>query len=97
LHWASSNDLNYTLPATKNLLRQYRREYKADLTKYGAHGFDVLLYFARTLLMEKATGEGVINAFTLEQVGEGNGYENNQAYILKHVEFELTRVSLVKE
>lgn len=97
VHWASSNDLNYTLPATKNLLRQYRRQYKADLTKYGAHGFDVMLYFSRTLLMEKATGECVINAFTLEQVGEGNGYENNQAYILKHVEFELTRVALVKE
>lgn len=97
LHWASANDLNYTLPGTKNLLRQYRRKYKADLTKYGAHGFDVMFYFSRTLLMEKTAGEGVINAFDLEPVSAGNGYENNQAYILKNVDYELVRVGVVHE
>lgn len=97
LHWASANDLNYSLPATKNLLRQYRRKYKADMNKYGAHGFDVMFYFTRTLLMDKAAGEGVINAFNPEQIAPGNGFENNQAYILKHVDFELERVGLVHE
>lgn len=97
LHWASANDLNYSLPATKNLLRQYRRKYKADMNKYAAHGFDVMFYFTRTLLMDKAAGEGVINAFNPEQIAPGNGFENNQAYILKHVDFELERVGLVHE
>jgi LysM repeat protein len=96
LHWASANDLNYTLPETKNLLRQYRRKYKADLSKY-AHGFDVMFYFSRTLLMGKESGQGVINSFDLEQVGAGNGYENNQAYILRHVDYELVRIGTVNE
>ncbi len=97
LHWASSNDLNYTLPETKKLVRKYRRKYKSDLTKFGAHGFDIMFYFANTLLMEQASKEGVINAIEMEQVGLGNGYENNQAYILKHVEYELVRVGIVHE
>jgi len=97
LHWASSNDLNYTLPETKNLLRKYRRKYKSDLTKFGAHGFDVMYYFSATLLMNQTSKEGVINAIEMEQIGAGNGFENNQAYILKHVEYELVRVGIVHE
>jgi len=96
-HWASSSDLNYYLPETKNLLRKYRIRYKADMSRYAAHGFDVLFYFSRTLLMDKEAGQGVINAFDMEQVSEGNGYENNQCFILKHVDFDLVRVALVHE
>jgi LysM repeat protein len=97
LHWASANDLNYTLPVTKNMLRQYRRKFKSDMSKYAAHGFDVMFYFSTTLLMGKEAGEGVINSFDLEQVGAGNGFENNQAYILKHVDYELVRIGIVNE
>jgi LysM repeat protein len=97
LHWVSGSDLNYSLPETKNLLRLYRRKYKADMTKYGAHGFDVMFYFSRTLLMGKEAGEGVINSFDPEPVSAGNGFENNQAYILKHVDYELVRVATVQE
>jgi len=97
LHWASSSDLNYSLPETKRLLRKYRMNYKADMSRYAAHGFDVLLYFASTLLMDEHPGQGVINAFDMEQVSEGNGFENNQCFILKHVDFDLVRIALVHE
>lgn len=97
LHWASGNDLNYTLPETKNLLRQFRRTYRADMSKYAAHGFDVMYYFTSTLLMDKTSEAGVINAFDPEQVASGSGYESNQAYVLKYVDYELERVGLVHE
>ena len=97
LHWASANDLNYNLPETKKLLRQFRRKFKCDMSKYSAHGFDVMYHFTTTLLMDKPNAPGVINNFDLQQVGEGNGFENNQAYILKHVEFELERVGTLHE
>ncbi|MBI3239373.1 MAG: hypothetical protein HYZ43_11125 [Flavobacteriia bacterium] len=97
LHWASANDLNYNLPETKKMLRQFRRKFKCDMSKYSAHGFDVMYHFATTLLMDKPNATGVINNFDLQQVGEGNGFENNQAYILKHVDFELERVGSLHE
>jgi LysM repeat protein len=97
LHWASANDLNYNLPETKKMLRQFRRKFKCDMSKYSAHGFDVMYHFATTLLMDKPNATGVINNFDLQQVGEGNGFENNQAYILKHVDFELKRVGSLHE
>lgn len=97
LHWASANDLNYNLPETKKMLRQFRRKFKCDMSKYSAHGFDVMYHFATTLLMDKPNTAGVINNFDLQQVGEGNGFENNQAYILKHVDFELERVGSLHE
>lgn len=97
LHWASSSDLNYSLPETKRLLRKYRIKFRADMSRYAAHGFDVLFYFSRTLLMDEKCSQGVINAFDMEQVSAGNGFENNQCFILKHVDFELIRLALVHE
>lgn len=97
LHWASASDLNYTLPETKNALRQFRRKFKADMSKYSAQGFDVMLHFCRTLLLEKESTQGIMNVFGLEKAGEGNGFENRQAFIVKNVEFELERVAIVNE
>jgi len=95
--WATASDLNYTLPATKQLLYLYRAAYKADMNKFGAQGFDVMYYFMKTLLLEEAVNEQVINAFNLEKVAPGSGFENKQCFILKHVEYELVRAGVYHE
>lgn len=97
VHWASSSDLNYTLPETKSLLRRYRAKYHSDMSRYGAHGFDVMYYFTRSLLMDKKPEQGVMNAFDMKQISEGNGFENDQCFILKNTDFELVRVALMHE
>lgn len=95
--WVSSSDLNYNLPATKNLLRKFRYKYKSDLTRYSAHGFDVMFYFTNSLLMQQKPELGIVNAFDMKQVGKGNGYENGQCFLLKHENYELVRVGLAHE
>jgi hypothetical protein len=95
--WATASDLNYTLPATKQLLYLYRAAYKADMNKFGAQGFDVMYYFMKTLLLEEAVNEQVINAFNLEKVAPGSGFENKQCFIVKHVEYELVRAGVYHE
>jgi LysM repeat protein len=97
LHWAASSDLNYTLDQTKSLLRKFRARYNADMSKYSAQGFDVTYYFVRTLLMDKEAGQGVINAFDMKQVSPGNGFENDQCFILRNADYELIRVALLHE
>lgn len=97
ISWATASDLNYTLPATKQLLLAYRTAYKADMNKFGAQGFDVLYYFMKTLLLEETVKEQVINAFELEKVAAGSGYENKQCFVVKHVDYELIRAGIYHE
>ena len=97
VHWASSSDLNYALPDTKSLLRSYRRKYNADMGKFGAQGFDVTYFFVRTLLMDKNAGAGVINSFDMKQLSAGNGFENNQCFIMKNTNFELERIAVMHD
>ncbi len=97
ISWSTASDLNYTLPATKQLLYLYRTAYKADMNKFGAQGFDVMYYFLKTLLMEEKVKEQVINAFNLEKVATGSGYENKQCFIVKHVDYELVRAGIYHE
>lgn len=95
--WASSSDLNYTLPEVKTLGYLYRSKYKADLTKAGAHGFDVFYYFCKTILMQELVSSETINAFDLKEVEKGSGKENSACFIVKHVDYQLTRIGVFYE
>lgn len=95
--WASSSDLNYSLPDTQTLLRLYRKKYRADMNKAGAHGFDVVYYFTRTLLMKEEVPSEVVNAFDPKVAVPGGGYENQSCFILKHEDYELIRVGVFYE
>ncbi|MNU98507.1 Muramidase-2 precursor [compost metagenome] len=95
--WASSSDLNYSLPDTQTLLRLYRKKYRTDMNKAGAHGFDVVYYFTRTLLMGEEVPSEVVNAFDPKVATAGGGYENQSCFILKHEDYELIRVGVFYE
>jgi hypothetical protein len=95
--WASSSDLNYTLEPTKQLGMLYRKKYNADLGKAGAHGFDIFYYFCSTFLMGNQPKEQVINAFEIKQVESGSGKENKSCFILKHVDYQISRMGIFYE
>lgn len=92
-HYASSNDFNYSYDATKNLLRKYRIKYNSDLSKYGTQGFDVSLFFIKTLLMSGDVEEGVMNKIQLGGTGAGNGKENKTCIIIKQQDYEYVKVA----
>lgn len=96
-HYASSNDFNYSYAETKNLMRHYRRDYNADLSKYGTQGFDVTFYFIRKLLMDDKPGQGVMNNIRLMSTGGGNGQENSACFILKQQDYEIVKVAEVND
>lgn len=96
-HYASPNDFNYGYESTKWLMRQYRRRYNADLSKYATQGFDVTFYFIQKLLLEKTPEEGVMNNIQLMSTGAGSGYENKTCYILKQQDYEIVKVAEVHE
>lgn len=96
-HYASANDFNYSYPETKNLMRHYRRNYNADLSKYGTQGFDVTFYFIQSLLMEKKPNNGIMNQINMVSTGAGNGLENNACFILKQQDYEIIKVAEVND
>jgi LysM repeat protein len=96
-HYASPNDFNYGYESTKWLMRQYRRKYNADLSKYSTQGFDVTFYFIQKLLLDKKPEEGVMNNIRLVSTGSGSGYENKTCYILQQVDYEIIKVAEVHE
>lgn len=92
-HYASSNDLNYAYPETQKLLRLYRKAYNADMSKYGAQGFDVAYYFLATKLLDKKVTKGVMNDMRMRSTGPGNGQENKSYFILKQVNYEIINLT----
>lgn len=92
-HYASSNDFNYGYDATKKILRKYRAKYNADLSKYGTQGFDVTLYFVKTLLMSGTLEQGVMNKIQLGNTVSGSGKENKTCMIIKQQEYEYVKIA----
>ncbi len=92
-HFSAPNDFNYSYDSMKNLARKYRKNYGADMTKMAVQGYDVMLYFCLKYLLEKNPSTGVMSNFKMVQRGTGNGYENNNCFIMKQEDFELIKLA----
>jgi len=93
LHFASPNDFNYTYDATKKIVKKYRKTYGADMPKMAVQGFDVILYFSSKYLLDQEPTAGIMSDIKMVQKGEGNGFENNNCYILKQEDFEIIKLA----
>jgi len=92
-HFSAPNDFNYSHEKTKELAKIYRKNFNADMSKMSVQGFDVVLFFASKYLLKTETSVGVMSNFNLVQKGLGNGFENNNAFILKQQDFEIVKIT----
>ena len=92
-HFSAPNDFNYSHEKTKELAKIYRKNYNADMSKMSVQGFDVVLFFASKYLLKAETSDGVMSDFNLVQKGAGNGFENNNSFILKQQDFEIVKIA----
>ncbi len=97
VHWSTSSDLNYTMEATKALMKVFRVAYKTDMNKTHVQGYDVVSYFVPLLLLDQAKITSVQNNFEMKQVLPGCGYENTSVFVLKHEDYQLIRVGAYVE
>ncbi len=96
-HFSAPNDFNYGHDSTKKLAKKYRKKYGADLPKMAVQGFDVVLYFCVKYLLDQKPGDGVMSDINMVQKGIGNGYENNNCFILKQQDFEIIKLMETNE
>lgn len=97
VQWATSTDLNYTLPETIHVLKLYRSKYKADMNKVAVQGFDVFLYFSQYLLWNETTDNLVANDFKMKAFVDGSGFENSKCFVIKHENYQINRVGSFNE
>lgn len=92
-HFSAPNDFNYSYESTKQLAKLFRRTYTADMSKMSVQGYDVVLYFCTKYLLNKEPGAGVMSNFNLVQKGAGNGFENNNSFIMKQQDYEIIKLA----
>ncbi len=92
-HFASPNDLNYKYQQTEKLHYKYRSAYNSDMTKMAVQGFDVVFHFCSAFMLGITPEKMIMNEFQMTQKGKNNGYENEHAYILEMLDYELLNVN----
>jgi len=68
--------------------KNFRRYYSADLTKIACQGYDAILNVSSAFFLDKELKKGLINSYKMNQIGKGNGIQNEGGFILKFQEFE---------
>lgn len=89
----ASMDLNYSYERTKIYHRKYRTQYRSDFTKVAIQGFDVMYNFCAELLLDKRTGQLIMNDFHSVQIGPNHGFENQNTEILTHDNYDLKNIT----
>ncbi|MDX1653343.1 MAG: LysM peptidoglycan-binding domain-containing protein [Brumimicrobium sp.] len=96
LHYASANYVNYDSDTTVQFIKNYNDRYGAYPSKYSFHGFDVVLSQGARLLPDLERNEGIINYFSMNNLGPTHGKENGTAFICKQEDFEIHLLDLIK-
>ncbi len=93
LHFASPNYVDYYTEEMIELNKQFRANYKTDMSMMAIQGYDVMTYFCSSFFMENDQPYLIMNGYDFEQISESDGYMNNHVFILQQEEFELIKAS----
>ena len=95
--YCASVNFDLTSSEVKKLKRNYKSKYNAPLTKYGAQGFDITMYFVQEYILKTKSDQGVINHFQIKDTLDGNGKENEACFIFKQDDFKIVKIAEVYE
>lgn len=91
-HFANSVDYSEDSQSTIALESVYENKFNVALTKYAIQGFDVSMYFIKSLFNPITSELGVMNHLNVVQTKEGSGFENKACFIFKQEDFEILKV-----
>jgi LysM repeat protein/ABC-type branched-subunit amino acid transport system substrate-binding protein len=86
--YASPTHFDLRDPQVINFHKQFRRFYGADLTKTACQGYDAVLNVCSAFFLDKELKKGLINSYQMNQIGKGNGIQNEGGFVLKFQDFE---------
>lgn len=96
-HYVATQYVDYDSSSIKNIYKAFRSKIGYDPDEMGINGFDIafayvaaLNHFGSALAynMENVQYNGLINHFALKQVEQNSGFENNNAFILRYIDYK---------
>ena len=102
VHIPSNSFVDYSNPATKNFIAEYRARYRTEPELYAFQGYDITNYFLTAL---HKYGSGFLNNivddkskglevdFHFMQYPLDSGFENKFVYILKYKDYKLVKAN----
>ena len=100
-HFATANHIDYTLPATIDLVKQYQQFYYSDPSDYYFQGFDIANFYLSNLKklgpnyfsnLEQIKGVGLSCGFKFWRPDNTTGYENKAVSIYKYSNYKLQKL-----
>ncbi len=103
-HFVYPTYLDYNNATHKAFVDKFKEQYKTEpLGNFAGAGYDIMLYFATalhqtgtdfwsTLRLNRPTG--MLFPLRLQQMGDGNGYENQACQVYKMVDYQLRPVTV---
>ncbi len=102
-HFVYPTYLDYNNALHKSFIDKFKEQYKTEpMGEFAGAGYDIMLYFA-TALHQVGTDfwstlrfnrpAGMLFPLRLQQMGEGNGYENQACQVYKLVDYQLRPVA----
>lgn len=96
LHYPSAVSLNFEEDEVQQFIELFRAKYGTDPDKYAMQGFDVTMDFIRrNFLKDNRPHEGVINDFHYSTVGNQNGFENRNVFVVRYNNFVIEEAGRV--
>ena len=95
--FAGPNFIDYFSPEMIEMNKLYRKMYSTDMAKMAVQGYDIMLYACSAFFLDGKPVNLLMNAFELEQVSEGDGFENQHFFIVEQEDFELINADAPKK
>jgi len=92
--YVSSTFLDYYTEPMIALNVKYRKRFETDMSKYAVQGYDILLSVCSQFFLDGASVNLMANAFNMQQISPGDGYENNHIFVIEQEEYELINIGL---
>lgn len=89
--YASSNFLDYYTDMSINLNKLHRGQFKTDLSRMAAHGYDIMTYFSTEFFLPQTKKKPtlVMDGFNMKQVSPTDGYRNTHLFVIEQEDYEL--------
>ena len=94
-HYPGPNYLDYYSEEMKSMNERFRTRFNTDLSKISIQSYDIMTFFASNFFGLEEKCKPLMNVFTMGQVDNGDGFENNSVFIIEQENYELIKRGLI--
>ncbi len=75
--------------------RNFRSRFNTDLSKFSIQAYDITTFFSFYLFGLESAPKSLMNQFMIEQIDDGDGFENRSVFIVEQENFELIKKEVI--